>query len=52
MEFIEFLYENGKLIDFQMGINPHCKFIIDSTIVTFWYEREFAQGPHAWIAKS
>ena len=39
------------LIDFQIGNNPYCKFVFDSTVVTFWYEREFAQGSHAWIQR-
>lgn len=51
MEFIELVYEKGILIDFQMGPNPHCKFLYNDYIVTFWYERTFAQGHQAWILK-
>lgn len=49
MEFIEFLYERHLLIDFQLGENPHCKFEYEGIVVTFWYEKGFAQGPNAWI---
>jgi hypothetical protein len=52
MEFVESLYEKGSLLDFQLGINSHCKFEYRDRIITLWYEREFAaEGPNAWIQR-
>lgn len=49
MEFVEFLYEKKLLIDFQLGVKSHCKFIYNSNIITFWYERIFTESDHSWI---
>ncbi|AIC14891.1 hypothetical protein [Nitrososphaera viennensis] len=52
MEFVEFLFEKGLLVDFQLGNDPHCKFEFNGHIVIFWYEKEFAAGgPNAWIQR-
>ena len=52
MEFVEFLFEKGLLVDFQLGNDPHCKFEFNGYIVIFWYEKEFAAGgPNAWIQR-
>src|SRR6185312_5667620 len=52
LEFVEFLYERGILINFQLCEKPRCQFEYDGVIVTFWYEREFNRGgPFAWAAK-
>jgi len=52
LEFVEFLYERGILINFQLGEKPNCEFEYNGIIATFWYERGFKRGgPFAWAAE-
>lgn len=55
LEFVEFLYERGILLDFCLK-EKNCKFLHMDKIVTFWYEKGFVpleqggDGENAWIA--
>jgi hypothetical protein len=49
MEFIEFLYEKGLLIDFRFDANQYCKFEYGGNILTFWYNRQFTEADNSWI---
>jgi hypothetical protein len=49
LEFVEFLAERKILTNFQIGNNPKCEFEYDGTVVTFWYEKGFSFGKHAWV---
>lgn len=49
LEFVNFLFEKGILIDLQLGEKPHCRFQYNNIVVTFWYEKYFQVGGlHAW----
>ena len=48
LEFVDFLYEKGILIDFQLK-NPNCQFLYNSKVVTFYYEKTFSkQSEYTW----
>jgi len=54
LEFVEFLFERGILVNFQLGrfTEPKCEFDYNGKIITLWYERGFKPGgPHAWVAE-
>jgi hypothetical protein len=51
LEFVEYLYEKGMLLDFSLRDPRHCKFSYNAQIVTFWYEKTFTKkvGGGAWV---
>jgi hypothetical protein len=50
LEFVEYLYEKGILLDFRIRDQPHCKFSYDGQVVTFWYEKKFTRfGGNTWV---
>ncbi|HJT83391.1 MAG TPA: hypothetical protein VJ697_02820, partial [Nitrososphaeraceae archaeon] len=49
LEFVDYLYEKGILVHFQLN-NPHCQFLYEGKIITFWYEKIFSKhSEYTWV---